>query len=262
MQDPKFAKIFGAASGHLARIACISMCGPRQSQPATRLPVMVWIYGGGFVGGMTSVPAYDGTRLAEKGVVLVSVAYRLGAFGFLAHPELSRESGKGSGNYGLQDLIAGLRWVKANIAKFGGDPTRVTIFGESAGGIAVSMLAASPAAKGLFQRAISESGGSFGPPRYSPTKAGRTCRRSRWRKPQDRASSPSWVRAISTPHGVPADKLQAALGPGLQADSGPSSTVTCCPATSTSFIRPNASTIRRCSSVRTRTRARYSRSPA
>src|SRR6185503_537233 len=89
------------------------------------------------------------------------------AFGFLAHTELSQESGKGSGNYGLQDMIAGLQWVKANIAKFGGDPSRVTIFGESAGGIAVSMLAASPPAKGLFQRAISESGGNFGPPRYA-----------------------------------------------------------------------------------------------
>jgi para-nitrobenzyl esterase len=110
---------------------------------------------------MTSIPAYDGTQFAKHGVVLVSVGYRLGAFGFLAHPELSRESGKGSGNYGLQDMIASLQWVKANIAKFGGDPTRVTIFGESAGGIAVSMLTASPAAKGLFQRAISESGGNF-----------------------------------------------------------------------------------------------------
>src|SRR6185503_9113951 len=89
------------------------------------------------------------------------------AFGFLAHTELSQESGKGSGNYGLQDMIAGLQWVKANIAKFGGDPSRVTIFGESAGGIAVSMLAASPAAKGLFARAISESGGNFGPPRLA-----------------------------------------------------------------------------------------------
>jgi para-nitrobenzyl esterase len=107
----------------------------------------------------------DGTKLAQKGVVLVSTAYRVGAFGFMAHPELSRESSKGSGTYGLQDMIAGLRWVKENIARFGGDPSRVTIFGESAGGIAVSMLAASPAAKGLFHRAISESGGSFAPPR-------------------------------------------------------------------------------------------------
>ena len=99
-------------------------------------------------------------------MVLVSVSYRVGAFGFLAHPELSRES-DGSGNYGLEDMIAGLRWVKANVAKFGGDPSRVTIFGESAGGIAVSMLAASPKAKGLFQRAISESGGNFGSPRFA-----------------------------------------------------------------------------------------------
>ena len=81
-----------------------------------KLPVMVWIYGGAFVIGQTSVPAYDGTRLAEKGVVLVSVAYRVGAFGFLAHPELTKESGKGSGNNALQDMIAGLKWVQANIA--------------------------------------------------------------------------------------------------------------------------------------------------
>jgi para-nitrobenzyl esterase len=128
-----------------------------------KLPVMVWIYGGGFAIGSTNTPLYDGTKLAQKGVVLVSTAYRLGAFGFLAHPDLSRESGKGSGVYGLQDMIAGLRWVKDNIAQFGGDPSRVTIFGESAGGIAVSMLSASPAAKGLFHRAISESGGSFAP---------------------------------------------------------------------------------------------------
>src|SRR5689334_20530300 len=132
-----------------------------------KLPVMVWIYGGGFAAGTTASRTYDGTGLAKKGVVLVSVAYRVGAFGFLAHPELSKESGKGSGNYGLQDMIAGLQWVKANIAKFGGDPTRVTIFGESAGGIAVSMLAASPAAKGLFHRAISQSGGNFAPPRLA-----------------------------------------------------------------------------------------------
>src|SRR6266568_2240155 len=130
-----------------------------------KLPVMVWIYGGGFIIGMTSMPLYDGTKLAQKGVVMVSLAYRVGPFGFLAHPELSRESGKGSGCYGLQDQVAGLRWVKDNIARFGGDPSRVTIFGESAGGIAVSMLAASPAAKGLFHRAISENGGSFAPVR-------------------------------------------------------------------------------------------------
>jgi para-nitrobenzyl esterase len=130
-----------------------------------KLPVMVWIYGGAFTGGMTSIPTYDGTHLAQKGVVLVSVAYRLGAFGFLADAELTRENGGSSGNFGLEDMIAGLKWVKSNIGKFGGDAARVTIFGESAGGIAVSMLSASPAAKGLFQGAISESGGNFGPSR-------------------------------------------------------------------------------------------------
>jgi len=127
---------------------------------------MVWIYGGAFAAGLTGAPVYDGQYFARKGVVLVSVAYRVGAFGFLAHPEATREGGGSSGNYGLQDMIAGLEWVKRNIARFGGDPGNVTIFGESAGGIAVSMLAAAPPAKGLFQRAISESGGNFGPARH------------------------------------------------------------------------------------------------
>jgi para-nitrobenzyl esterase len=120
-------------------------------------PVMVWIHGGAYTGGSTAQPLFDGTHFAEKGVVFVSVAYRLGPFGFLAHPDLSQESGKGSGTYGLQDMIAGLRWVKDNIAQFGGDPDCVTIFGQSAGATSVSMLAASPAAKGLFHRVISES---------------------------------------------------------------------------------------------------------
>lgn len=138
--------------------------------PATgadqRLPVLVWIYGGGFAGGATSIPTYSGEKLAKRGVVLVSIAYRVGPFGFLAHPGLSAESNfKVSGNYGLLDMIAGLQWIQRNIAAFGGDPRRVTIFGESAGGIAVSMLCASPLAKGLFHGAISQSGGSFGPPR-------------------------------------------------------------------------------------------------
>jgi para-nitrobenzyl esterase len=139
--------------------------------PATnadeKLPVMVWIYGGGFMIGMTSLPLYDGTKLAQKGVVLVTLAYRVGPFGFLAHPELSRESGKGSGCYGLQDQVAGLRWVRDNIARFGGDPSRVTIFGESAGGASVSLLAVVPAAKGLFHRAIAESGSSIAPGRQA-----------------------------------------------------------------------------------------------
>ncbi len=138
---------------------------PAKSADA-RVPVLVWIYGGGFSFGSTSTPVHNGEHLARKGVVLVSINYRVGPFGFLAHPELSAESPHHvSGNYGLLDLIAGLQWVQRNIAAFGGDPRQVTIFGESAGGIAVSMLCASPAAQGLFARAISQSGGSFGPPR-------------------------------------------------------------------------------------------------
>jgi len=132
-----------------------------------RLAVMVWIYGGGFSIGATSLKQYDGKNLAKKGVVVVSVSYRVGELGFMAHPELTAEQGGHSGNYGLLDQIAGLQWVKKYIAAFGGDPKRVTIFGESAGGISVSMLAASPLAKGLFQRAISESGGSFASARFA-----------------------------------------------------------------------------------------------
>ncbi|HEY6253946.1 MAG TPA: carboxylesterase family protein, partial [Candidatus Angelobacter sp.] len=129
-----------------------------------RLPVMVWIHGGGFTRGSGTGIAYDGEVLARKGVVVVTINYRLGIFGFFAHPGLTQESAHhASGNYGLLDQIAALQWVKKNIAAFGGDSHRVTIFGESAGSWAVNALMASPLAKGLFQRAIGESGGQFAP---------------------------------------------------------------------------------------------------
>jgi len=129
-----------------------------------RLPVMVWIHGGGFTRGSGISPAYNGEGFARKGVVLVTINYRLGVFGFLAHPALSAESvHHSSGNYAVLDQIAALQWVKKNIAAFGGDANRVTVFGESAGSWAVNALMASPLAKGLFQRAIGESGGSFSP---------------------------------------------------------------------------------------------------
>jgi para-nitrobenzyl esterase len=127
-----------------------------------RRPVMVWIHGGSFQRGEGSGLYYDGEALARKGVVVVTFNYRLNVFGFLAHPELSRESEHGvSGNYGILDQVAALRWVQRNIAAFGGDPTRVTIFGESAGSWSVCYLMATPLARGLFHRAIGESGAVF-----------------------------------------------------------------------------------------------------
>jgi para-nitrobenzyl esterase len=143
-----------------------------------KIPVLVWIYGGGFGAGATSEANYSGEKLAKKGVVLVSIAYRVGLIGFFAHPELSAENKQhASGNYGMLDMIAGLQWIRKNIEAFGGDPKKVTIFGESAGGIAVSMLSASPLAKGLFDGAISQSGGSFGPPRPNVTQPGENMKR-------------------------------------------------------------------------------------
>jgi para-nitrobenzyl esterase len=127
-------------------------------RPSDKLPVLYWIHGGGFIVGAASQPLYDGEELARLGCVVVSVNYRLGVFGFLAHPALSQESAdKVSGNYGLLDQVEGLRWVKRNIAAFGGDPDRVAIFGESAGGVSVLCLMAAPQAKGLFQAAIAQS---------------------------------------------------------------------------------------------------------
>lgn len=125
-------------------------------------PVLVYIYGGGFRSGGSGCPIYDGEAMAKKGVVFVSINYRVGVFGFFAHPELTAESAhNSSGNYALLDMIAGLEWVQDNIAAFGGDPDNVTIAGQSAGAFAVSFLTTTPLAKGLFHRAIAESGGSF-----------------------------------------------------------------------------------------------------
>jgi para-nitrobenzyl esterase len=133
------------------------------------LPVMVWIYGGGLDGGSGSTPLYAGDVLAQQGVIVVTLNYRLSVFGFLAHPELAGESATHTtGNYGLLDQLAALRWVHSNIAAFGGDPSRVTIFGQSSGSISVSALSVSPLAKGLFEYAIGESGGLFEPMNLFP----------------------------------------------------------------------------------------------
>jgi para-nitrobenzyl esterase len=178
-----------------------------------RIPVLVWIYGGGFNAGATSETTYTGEKLAKKGVVLVSIAYRVGQLGFLAHPELSAESPNHvSGNYGLLDMIAGLKWIQKNIAAFGGDPNKITIFGESAGGIAVSMLCVSPLAKGLFHGAISQSGGSFGPPRVT-TFPGENLKRL----PDAESAGSAYVKnggfsSIADLRKIDADKLPAVRG--------------------------------------------------
>jgi para-nitrobenzyl esterase len=126
-------------------------------------PVMVWIHPGGYTTGSGSTPGFDGEALAKKGVVLVTINYRLGAFGFFSHPELTKESDRrASGNYALMDQAAALQWVQANIGEFGGDPHRVTVFGDSAGSSSIANLMGSPQAKGLFQRAIGESGAWMG----------------------------------------------------------------------------------------------------
>jgi para-nitrobenzyl esterase len=142
---------------------------PSASKPAKKggLPVIVWIYGGGFVNGGSSPPTYAGARLARQGVVVVSFNYRLGRFGFFAHPGLTRESGDGVvGNYGYMDQLAALQWVQRNVAAFGGDPAQVTIIGESAGGMSVNALLTSPLSssngQGLFARAVVLSGGDGG----------------------------------------------------------------------------------------------------
>jgi para-nitrobenzyl esterase len=136
---------------------------PTYADPGDQLPVMVWIHGGGFVGGGSSIPTYDGTAFARQGVIFVSFNYRLGRLGFFAHPALLAENAVPAVNFGYLDQIAALNWVQQNIAAFGGDPSRVTIVGESAGGASVLALLTSPAAEGLFRQAMVMSGGGRRP---------------------------------------------------------------------------------------------------
>lgn len=138
----------------------LNVWAPANAKPGAKLPVMFWIYGGGFVNGGTSPGVYDGSAFAESGVILVSANYRIGRLGFFAHPALTAEAGgKPTGNFGYMDQVAALEWVKRNIAAFGGDPANVTIFGESAGGRSVNVLQALEPAKGLFAKTIAMSGG-------------------------------------------------------------------------------------------------------
>jgi para-nitrobenzyl esterase len=172
--------------------------------PRDKRPVLVWIYGGGFVSGGAGVPIYDGEAMAKKGIIFVSINYRVGVFGFFAHPELTKESpNHASGNYGLMDQIAGLKWVQHNIAAFGGDPNNVTIAGQSAGSTSVNCLVATPLAKGLFQKAIAESGASF--IRQSPSLATAEAEGQRLMHAMNLAS-------IGDLRAVPAEALQQQQG--------------------------------------------------
>jgi para-nitrobenzyl esterase len=177
-----------------------------------KLPVMVWIPGGGFAQESASIPLYWGDTLAKKGVIVVTINYRVGPFGFFAHPELTKESAHGSsGNYGLLDQIAALKWVQRNISKFGGDPARVTIWGQSAGAMSVNLLMASPLAHGLFQRAIGESGGVFIPPSATPFK-------DSWYLPGnekigEKMAADLGADSINALRKVPADKILKAFNP-------------------------------------------------
>jgi para-nitrobenzyl esterase len=153
----------GAPAARMPSEDCLylNVWRPAGAAPTAKLPVMVWIYGGGFTGGSSSSPNTSGTQFAKQGVILVAANYRVGRFGFFAFPALSRERpDETKGNYAYMDQIAALQWVKRNIAAFGGDPNNVTIFGFSAGGVSVHSLLASPMARGLFHKAIAESGGS------------------------------------------------------------------------------------------------------
>ncbi len=158
-------KVFGDIVSHKPMSEdCLTLVIWAPAHPAAkRLPVYVWYYGGGFAAGSGDEPRYDGESFAKKGIVVVNVNYRLGVFGFFSHPDLTKESPHhASGNYGLLDQVAGLQWVRRNIAAFGGDPHRVTIGGESAGSLSVSALMASPLSRNLFQQAVGESGAFFG----------------------------------------------------------------------------------------------------
>jgi para-nitrobenzyl esterase len=161
-QWPIWADYLFQDSGPSEDCLYLNVYAPATATAKSHLPVMFWIHGGGYTAGSGSEPRYTSSALPCKGVVLVTINYRLGVFGFFADQDLAREGNESAGNYGLMDMVAALRWVKANIAAFGGDPDNVTIFGESAGSFAVSTLIASPAAQGLFQKAIGESGAAFG----------------------------------------------------------------------------------------------------
>jgi len=187
----------------------LNVYAPATARPKSKLPVMVWIHGGGYSGGSANEPRHNGDFLPTKGVVLVTINYRLGVFGFLVTDDLLKEGNGIAGNWALLDMIAALQWVQDNVARFGGDPNNVTIFGESAGSFAVSTLMASPMAQGLFQKAIGESGAALGAGLGGETAAERAPAGSKWMASLG-VTSLAGLRALSTD-----DLLKSTSKPGM-----------------------------------------------
>lgn len=178
----------------------LNVYSPSDATDKSNLPVMFWIHGGGFVAGAGGEPRHNGDFLPLKGVVLVTFNYRLGVFGFLATEDLAKEANGTAGNYGFMDMIAALHWVQANIRQFGGNLGNVTIFGESAGSFAVSTLVASPMARGLFEKAIGESGAAFGGSLAYEPLALREKKDSEW-------AASLGVTSLAQLRAVPSDKI-------------------------------------------------------
>jgi para-nitrobenzyl esterase len=178
----------------------LNVYAPASAKATSKLPVMVWIHGGGFIAGAGSEPRYTNSAIPSHGAILVTLNYRMGLFGFLASEDLAQENGGHAGNYGLMDMTAALRWVKANIAAFGGDAGNVTIFGESAGSFAVNALTAAPEARGLFQKAIGESGAFFGSAIPMSSVAERGKRDQKW-------VDALGVKSLAELRNLPAEKL-------------------------------------------------------
>jgi para-nitrobenzyl esterase len=181
----------------------VNVYAPASATPASKLPVMVWIHGGGFAAGAGSEPRYTNPALVSRNVVVVTLNYRLNVFGFLANEDLAKENGGHAGNYGLMDQVAALRWVKANAAQFGGDPSNVTVFGESAGSFSVNALMTAPSAQGLFQKAIGESGAFFGGVLAMPTVADRAKVDQAW-------TDTLGTKSLAELRALPADVILAA----------------------------------------------------
>lgn len=177
---------------------------PAKAKPTGKLPVMVWIHGGGFIAGAGSEPRYSDTLLTDRGVVVVTLNYRLGVFGFLASSDLANENNGHAGNYAFMDMVAALQWVKANISAFGGDANNVTIFGESAGSFAVSALSAAPSAHGLFQKMIGESGALFNGAIPMGTLEQRSKRDQAW-------ADSTGAKSLADLRAMPADKVLDAV---------------------------------------------------